>query len=154
MPESGPDNAGATSPRTSPGALPEESGHHPLRQRVESQWPKSLLGLVLVVAVLGVVKLGSDPRDSAADGLDLIVGSTENVAGDDLQVVATFDYPDHRVEILEGRDVPHLITVHTRDGRALGVYERLDLAIRSYPEIDSPSLAREFAVLTRSTDRR
>jgi hypothetical protein len=154
MPESDPDNAGATSPRTSPGALHEESGHHPLRQRVESQWPKSLLGLVLVVAVLGVVKLGSDPRDSAADGLDLIVGSTENVAGDNLRVVATFDYPDHRVEILEGRGVPHLIAVHTRDGRALGVYERLDLAIRSYPEIDSPSLAREFAVLTRSMDRR
>jgi len=150
MPESDP--AGPTV--RSLEARSEHGGNHPLRQRVESQWPKSLLGLVLVVAVLGVVKLGSDPRDSAADGLDLIVGSTENVAGDDLRVVATFDYPDHRVEILEGRGVPHLIAVHTRDGRALGVYEQLDLAIRSYPEIDSPSLAREFAVLTRSTDRR
>lgn len=129
-------------------------GAHPLRQRVESQWPKSLLALVAIVATLGVVAFGTDPRDSAADGLDLVVGSTAAVAGDDLRVVAEFEFPRYRVQFLDGPGVPCLIAVHTADGRAIGVYERLDLAIRSYPEIDSPALAREFAVRSRASSRR
>lgn len=136
-------------------AAPRATGTaHPIRQRVESQWPKSLLALVAIVAVLGVVALGTDPRDSAADGLDLVVGTTAAVAGEDLRVLAEFERGEHRVQFLDGPDVPCLIAVLTADGRALGVYERYDLAVRSYPEIDSPALAREFAVLSRTRSPR
>jgi len=123
-------------------------GAHPIRARVESQWPKSLLALVVVVAVLGMVKFGTDPRDSSADGLDLVVGSTSSVAGDDLQVVAEFDFPSYRVQILDGPELPCLIAVHDSDGRALGVYERYDLAVRSFPEIESTALAGSFAMMS------
>ena len=136
-----------TTERTSTDMPP--GGVHPVRERVESQWPKSLLGIVLVVAVLGVVMLLGDPRDSSAGGLERIVGTTAVVAGEDLEVVAEFEFPEHRVQFLEGPGVPRLIAVHDANGRALGVYERLDRAVRSYPAIDSPELAREFAVRSR-----
>jgi len=82
------------------------------------------------------------------DGLDLVVGSTSSVAGDDLQVVAEFDFPSYRVQILDGPELPCLIAVHDSDGRALGVYERYDLAVRSFPEIESTALAGSFAMMS------
>jgi len=140
--------------RSEPDADTAGGGAHPLRHHVESQWPKSLLAVVAIVAVLGLVGLGTDPRDSAAESLDRVVGTTASVAGDDLRIVAEFEFPEHRVQLLEGPGVPCLVAVHDAGGRALGVYERLDLAIRSYPEIDEPELAGAFAVRSRNSTSR
>ena len=124
----------------------ESTGTHPIQQRVESQWPRSLFGLVLVVVVVGVVKFASSPQRSVADGTTVVVGTATSNLDEDLRVVAELAVGEHRVELLEGDGVPLLIAVRSSDGRALGLYESLEQATGSYPEIDVPALGREVAI--------
>lgn len=132
----------------------ESTGAHPIRKRVESQWPRSLFGLVLVVVVVGVVKFASSPQRSVADGTTVVVGTDRSSVGEDLRVLVELDLGEHRVELLEGDDVPLLIAVRSSDGRALGLYESLEQATRSYPEIDVPALGREVAIQRNRTASR
>jgi hypothetical protein len=100
--------------------------------------PRNLLPLVAVAGVLGAVAVATRPQPSAATLLPPTPRSAavapDAAADRPAQILASVELATMRIDWISA-DCPLLLAVYDRQGRAIGLYEHLEHAMASHPEI-------------------
>ncbi len=124
--------------------------HRNLAKIATTPLPKHLLPLVAVAGVLGAVAVATRPQSSVATPVAIVApaaepanfGPTEHPH----EVLASVELATLRVDWIRN-DCPLLLAVYDRDGRAIGLYEHLEHAMASHPEVHAAFILGAFAGL-------
>lgn len=109
--------------------------------------PRNLLPLVAIAGVLGAVAVATRPQPSAATLLPSaqrpVATAPEAAEERPKQVLASVELATMRIDWIS-EECPLLLAVYDRHGRAIGLYEHLEHAMASHPEIHAAFLLGAF----------
>lgn len=114
--------------------------------------PRHLLPLVAVAGVLGAVAVATRPQSSVATPGAIATPAPPTAPapfgprGHAHEVLASVELATLRVDWISN-DCPLLLAVYDRDGRAIGLYEHLEHAMASHPEVHAAFILGAFAGL-------
>jgi hypothetical protein len=115
-----------------------------------AMWPRQLFALVAVAGVLGAIAVATRPRDSLATPIVAVPSAAapleRTTPGNAGEVIATVALATLEVDWVVG-ECPLLFVVRDRSGRAIGLYEHLEEAMASHPEIHAGYYLGAFAGL-------